>query len=98
MMRIIVINGSHRGDRGLTRFFLDGLGRGATQAGAEFEVITLARLKIKRCLSTRSTQRRERQEIVPVPLFSVLKHLRPITLRVIEYLRSNEIEKREPRS
>ena len=50
-MRIIAINGSHRGDKGHTRFLIDKLFQGATVAGAECEVVTLAKLKINRCLS-----------------------------------------------
>jgi len=50
-MHIVAINGSHRGDKGLTRVFLDHLGWGAAAAGGEFEVVTLAKLKINRCLS-----------------------------------------------
>lgn len=50
-MRIVAINASHRGDKGFTRFFLDRLVRGATAAGAECEVITLAKLRINRCIS-----------------------------------------------
>jgi NAD(P)H-dependent FMN reductase len=51
MTRILALNASHRGDRGQTRFFLDCLLQGAAGAGAECEVVTLARLKINRCLS-----------------------------------------------
>lgn len=50
-MHILAINGSHRGDKGWTRFLIDCLGRGATEAGATCEVVTLAKLKINRCLS-----------------------------------------------
>jgi NAD(P)H-dependent FMN reductase len=50
-MRILAINASHRGDKGHTRFLIDQLFRGAAAAGAECEVITLARLKINRCLA-----------------------------------------------
>jgi putative NADPH-quinone reductase len=50
-MRLLAINASHRGDRGFTRFFIDRLFAGAAEAGAACEVITLARLKINRCLS-----------------------------------------------
>jgi multimeric flavodoxin WrbA len=49
-MRLIAINSSHRGDHGFTRFMIDLLFKGATQAGAECEVVTLARLKLNRCL------------------------------------------------
>jgi multimeric flavodoxin WrbA len=50
-MRIVAINSSHRGDKGLTRFFIDTIFRGAGEAGADCEVVTLAKLKINRCLS-----------------------------------------------
>ena len=50
-MKIIAINSSHRGDNGYTRFLIDKLFQGATAAGAECEVITLAKLKINRCLA-----------------------------------------------
>jgi NAD(P)H-dependent FMN reductase len=51
MTRIVALNGSHRGDKGQTHFFIDYLFQGATAAGADCEVVTLARLKINRCLS-----------------------------------------------
>ena len=47
--KIVAINGSHRGDRGYTRFLIDRLFQGAAEAGAECEVVTLAKLKIQRC-------------------------------------------------
>lgn len=50
-MKILGINGSHRGDKGYTRFLLDKLIKGATAAGAECEIVTLANLRINRCLS-----------------------------------------------
>ena len=50
-MRILAINASYRGDKGLTRLFLDRLVQGATAAGADCEVITLAKLRINRCIS-----------------------------------------------
>ena len=49
-MKILAINASHRGDQGYTRFLVDLLLKGAAAAGAECEVVTLARLKIHRCL------------------------------------------------
>lgn len=48
-MKILAINSSHRGDNGYTRFLIDKLFQGATEAGAACEVVTLARLKINRC-------------------------------------------------
>ncbi len=50
-MRIVAINASHRGSQGLTAFFLSHLQAGASTAGASWETLTLARLKINRCLS-----------------------------------------------
>ncbi len=50
-MKILAINASHRGENGHTRFLLDKLLRGAVEAGAECETITLAKLKINRCLA-----------------------------------------------
>lgn len=51
MLNILAINSSHRGDRGYTRFLLDTLCVGATTAGAACEIVTLAKLKINRCIS-----------------------------------------------
>lgn len=50
-MKIIAINASYRGDRGHTRFLIDKIFQGATAAGAEGQVVTLAKLKINRCLA-----------------------------------------------
>lgn len=50
-MKIVAINASHRGERGLTHFFIDRLLHGARAAGADGDVITLAKCKIQRCLS-----------------------------------------------
>ena len=58
-MKIVALNASHRGDKGLTRSFLDHIFEGATVAGAECEIITLAKLKINRCLSCYQCQRGE---------------------------------------
>lgn len=49
--KIVVINGSHRGDKGYTGFLLKLLEKGVTEAGGAIEVINLARLKIKQCIS-----------------------------------------------
>ena len=51
------------------------------------EMATLGRI-------SRPTQCRASQEIVPVPFFGQLKHLRPVKLRVIDYLRSKETKER----
>jgi multimeric flavodoxin WrbA len=50
-MKLLAINSSHRGDKGHTRYLLDLLFQGAQEAGAECEVISLAKHKINRCLS-----------------------------------------------
>lgn len=49
MMRILALNGSHRGEAGCTQWLLDKLAEGATEAGAEFETVILAKQKIKPC-------------------------------------------------
>ena len=51
MMKILAINASYRGDKGHTRFLIDKLFAGASAAGAECRVVTLARLKINRCMA-----------------------------------------------
>jgi putative NADPH-quinone reductase len=50
-MRIVAINGSHRGERGYTHFLIGKLFEGAAEVGAECEVVTLAGLKVNRCLA-----------------------------------------------
>jgi len=42
-MKLLAINASHRGERGITAQLLSRLGEGARQAGAGFETLTLAR-------------------------------------------------------
>lgn len=49
--RILAINGSHRGDRGRTRFLIDRLLAGAVAGGADCAVATLARQRIHRCVA-----------------------------------------------
>ena len=53
-MRIVAINASHRGDKGLTRVFIDRIFHGVAQAGADCQVITLAKLEIDRCQTDQS--------------------------------------------
>jgi multimeric flavodoxin WrbA len=50
-MKILAINGSHRGEKGHTHFLIEKLFQGATAIGAECEAIALAKLKINRCLA-----------------------------------------------
>jgi len=49
-VRIVAINGSHRGSKGLTQFLLSKVAAGARQAGAEFESVVLAEADINQCL------------------------------------------------
>ncbi len=48
-MKILAINASPRGEKGLTAFFLRHLQQGAVEAGADWETLWLARLKISPC-------------------------------------------------
>ena len=50
-MKILAINGSHRGRSGCTQILLDKLAEGAKACGAEFETVVLAEQKINRCLA-----------------------------------------------
>lgn len=50
-MKILAINASYRGDQGYTRNLIDRILKGAAEAGAACEVITLAQKKINRCLA-----------------------------------------------
>jgi putative NADPH-quinone reductase len=50
-MKILAINASYRGNKGHTRFLIDKLFKGAAAVGAECQVVTLAQLKINRCLA-----------------------------------------------
>jgi len=50
-MKILAINGSHRGTKGYNHFLINKLFQGAASAGADCELITLSQLKINRCLS-----------------------------------------------
>jgi len=49
-MKIVAINGSHRGDKGFTHFLIDKVATGATQEGASFETIVLSKHKINYCI------------------------------------------------
>ncbi|MGD0707520.1 MAG: flavodoxin family protein [Anaerolineaceae bacterium] len=56
-LKILAINGSHHGDRGYTRFLIDLIFAGAKEAGGECEAITLAKLKLNRCLGCDTCQK-----------------------------------------
>ncbi len=64
-MKIVAINASHRGDQGYTRFLIDLLFQGASEADAECEVVTLARLRLNRCLACDACQQSVRLPIDP---------------------------------
>jgi multimeric flavodoxin WrbA len=55
-MKIIAINGSHRGDRGLTQILINQLFIGAQRAGAHCETIVLSNKKINLCKGCRVCQ------------------------------------------
>ena len=69
--KILAINGSHHGDHGYTRFLIDLIFAGATEEGADCEVITLANLKLNRCLGCDTCQK---GISVPVDLCSFKPH------------------------
>ena len=50
-MKILAINGSHRGERGFTHLLVQRLFAGASEMGATTEEVLLAKLKIQRCVS-----------------------------------------------
>jgi NAD(P)H-dependent FMN reductase len=52
-MKIVAINGSHRGERGYTQFLIDKVFEGIQHAGAQCETIVLSQHKINRCLGCR---------------------------------------------
>ncbi len=52
-MKIVAINGSHRGESGYTQFLINKLFEGAEKVGAQCETIVLAKHKINRCLGCR---------------------------------------------
>lgn len=58
-MKIVAINSSYRGDKGLTAVLLEHIARGASSAGAECEIVTLAHLKLNRCLACDKCQSKE---------------------------------------
>lgn len=48
-MKILALNGSHRGARGFTQVLLERMKAGVEEGGAEFECIALAEKRISRC-------------------------------------------------
>ncbi len=55
-MKIVAINGSHRGERGYTQFLIDKVFLGAQRAGAQCETIVLAHHSIRKCSGCRICQ------------------------------------------
>jgi NAD(P)H-dependent FMN reductase len=55
-MRILALNGSHRGRKGVTQALLDSMMRGALEGGADFETLVLAERDIRRCIGCGSCQ------------------------------------------
>lgn len=49
-MKILAINGSYHGEKGHTHKLLEYLSSGAMVADGEFEIVTLAKQKVNRCL------------------------------------------------
>lgn len=69
--KILAINGSHHGDRGFTRFLIDLVFEGAREAGAECDVLTLADLKVNRCIGCDHCQK---NVTVPVDAVTFTPH------------------------
>lgn len=53
-MKIVAINGSHRGNLGYTQYLLNLIEKGAAKKNAEFETIVLAKKKINMCKGCRA--------------------------------------------
>jgi multimeric flavodoxin WrbA len=49
-VKILALNGSHRGNRGVTQGLINQVALGAADGGTEFETIVLAERKIEQCL------------------------------------------------
>jgi multimeric flavodoxin WrbA len=49
-MKILAVNGSHRGEAGSTQWLLNKIADGAREKGAEFETVVLTKQKIKPCI------------------------------------------------
>ena len=50
-MKMLAINGSHRGRRGCTQLLLDRLAKGAGEAGGGWETVVLAEKRVQPCLA-----------------------------------------------
>jgi NAD(P)H-dependent FMN reductase len=55
-MRILALNGSHRGRRGLTQALLERMKAGADRVGSSFEIVVLAECRIEPCLGCEACQ------------------------------------------
>jgi NAD(P)H-dependent FMN reductase len=64
-MRILALNGSHRGRRGATQALLDRVERGALEGGAAFETLVLADRDIRPCIGCGACQAEGRHGCVP---------------------------------
>lgn len=53
-MKILAINGSHRGESGYTQFLINRLFEGAARATAEYETVVLQKHKITPCIACRA--------------------------------------------
>lgn len=56
-MKILAINSSYRGSKGFTKFLIDKLFQGATEKGADCEIINLSELKINHCIDCKVCRR-----------------------------------------
>lgn len=60
VVKILALNGSHRGEAGNIQWLLDKIAVGAKEAGAEFETVVLAKQKIERCAGCEACHSAER--------------------------------------
>ncbi len=60
-IRIVAINSSLRGTKGVSRYVIDRILSGARECGAKCEVVDLSEHKIKRCVGCRTCQTPEHQ-------------------------------------
>ena len=57
-MRVLALNGSHRGDRGATGKLLQSMGAGVEKVGGIWNVVHLSQLNIETCLACNHCQRK----------------------------------------